>query len=133
MYIKSRTLLTAAVSIIALIAVVSFNGCAASQPTAAVDITGIWRADVETPEGNIELILEISKSTAGVFTTTLDVPIMDAYDIPLSFSFENDVVHWELEEYGSSFNGKLTDPSTIEGTSTQPDGSLGQLVFKRVE
>jgi len=133
MYIKSRTLLTAAVSIIALIAVVSFNGCAALRPTAVVDITGTWRADVETPEGNLEIIMKISKSTAGVFTTTLDVPIMDAYDIPLSFSFENDVVHWELEEFGASFNGKLTDPSTIEGTSSQPDGTTGSLVFKRVE
>ncbi len=133
MYIKSRTLLTAAVSIIALIAVVSFNGCAALRPTAAVDITGTWRADIETPQGNIELIMKISKSTAGAFATTLDVPIMDAYDIPLIFSFENDVVHWEIEEYGSSFNGKLTGPSTIEGTSSQPDGTTASLVFKRVE
>ncbi len=133
MHIKSNTLLTTAVSIIALIAVVSFNGCAALRPTAAVDITGTWRADVETPQGNIEIIMKISKSTAGAFATTLDVPIGDIYDIPLIFSFENDVVHWEIEEYGSSFNGKLTDPSTIEGTSSQPDGTTASLVFKRVE
>jgi len=135
MHIKSRTQVTAAVSIIALIAAVSFNGCASLRPPApaAVDITGTWRADIETPQGDIELFMKISKSTAGTFTTTLELPVMGAYDIPVVFSFKNDVVHWEVEEYGSFFDGKLTDASTIEGTSSQPDGTTTMIVFKRVE
>ena len=133
MYIKSKTLLTANVSIIALIAMVTLNSCASLRPTAAVDITGTWKADIETPQGDLEVLMKISKSTAGAFTAAIDVPVMDAYNIPLIFSFENDVVHYEVEGYESSFDGKLTDPSTIEGTSSQPGGNSRLLVFKRVE
>ena len=132
MYIKSNTLLTAAVSIIALIAVVMLNGCAALRPIATVDITGTWKANIETPQGDMEVLMKISKSSEGAFIATIDAPAMDAYDIPLFFSFENDVVHYEVQGAGYSFNGKLTDPSTIEGSSSQPDGTRA-LIFKRVE
>ena len=132
MYIKSNTILTAAVSIIALIAIVMLNGCAALRPRAAVDITGAWKANMQTPQGDMELFMRISKSSAGAFTATIDAPAMDAYDIPLLFSFENDVVHYEVQGAGYSFDGKLTDPSTIEGSSSQPDGTRA-LIFKRIE
>lgn len=97
----------------------------------AVDITGNWKANISTPDGEFEVILNIRQSTEGTLGATIDVPVMDAYDIPLSFSFENGVVHYEVEGAGYSFNGKLTDPSTIEGSSSQPDGTRS-LIFKRV-
>ncbi|MBA7517209.1 hypothetical protein ES705_09262 [subsurface metagenome] len=132
MHIKSNTLLTTTVSIIALIAIVMLNGCAALRPTATVDFTGAWKANMQTPQGDMEVLMKISKSSAGEFTATIDAPAMDAYDIPLFFSFENDIVHYEVQGARYSFDGKLTDSSTIEGSSSQPDGTRA-LIFKRVE
>ncbi len=99
----------------------------------AVDITGKWKADFETPEGKLETFLNIQKSTDGTLTATIDVPVMDAYNVPLIFSFEKGVVHWEIEEYDVSFNGKLVDPATIEGESSRPGGESSSVIYKRVK
>ena len=96
MHIKSKNLLTASVGIIALITMVTLDGCAALRPAAAVDITGTWRADIEIPEGNFEALMTISKSTAGAYTATIVVAVLGAYDVPLLFSFENNVVHYSV-------------------------------------
>lgn len=133
MNIKSKTLLTATVSIIALIALVTLNSCASLRPAAAVDITGTWRAEVEVPEGTFDVLLTISKSAAGAHTATVDVAILGAYNVPLLFSFENNVVHYEVEGTGYSYDGKLVDPSTIDGISNQPDAPPSPLIFKRME
>ena len=133
MHIKFKNLFTASVSIIALITMVTLDGCAALRPAAVVDITGTWRADIEIPEGNFEALMTISKSTAGAYTATIDVAILGAYDVPLLFSFENNVVHYEVEGTEYSFDGKLVDHSTIEGSSNNPDAPPFQLIFKRIE
>jgi hypothetical protein len=99
----------------------------------AADITGKWKTEFETPEGKLETFLNIQKSTDGALTATIDVPVMDAYDIPLIFSFEKGVVHWEIEEYDVSFNGKLVDPSTIEGESSWSGGESWSAIYKRVK
>ena len=101
---------------------------------AAIDITGTWKANIETPQGDeLEVILNISKSAAGTFTATMDVPDMGAYDFPISFSYDDGVVHYEIEQVGADFNGKLTDPSTIEGEAGSGTGDSGPVTFKRVE
>ena len=105
----------------------------AAAATSATGIAGDWKASFSTPDGDFEIIMHVRQSTGGILSATMDVPIGDVYGIPLIFKFENDVVHWEIEEFGSSFNGKLTDASTIEGSSSQPDGSPFQLNFKRIE
>lgn len=105
---------------------------AATPAAQAVDIAGSWKATFSTPDGDLDVTMHIRQSSGGVLSATMDVPVMDAYDIPLVFSFENNVVHWEIQEVGSSFTGRLTDPSTIEGVSSSPDGSIS-LVFKRIE
>jgi len=133
MHIKSKNLLTASVGIIALITMVTLDGCAAMRPAAAVDITGTWRAAIEVPEGNFEALMTISKSAAGAYTATLDVAVLGAYNIPLLFSFENNVVHYEVQGTGYSYDGKLVDPSTIEGSSINPDAPPSPLIFKRME
>ncbi len=100
----------------------------------AVDITGRWQADFETPEGKLEVFINIQKSTEGTLTATIDVPAFDAYDVPLIFSFENGVVHYEIEGVDAYFDGKLIDPSTIEGLQSQPGGGEpGPAIYKRVE
>ena len=103
---------------------------AAAAP--ASGITGDWKANVSTPDGDFGVTMHIRQSSGGILSATMDVPGMDAYGIPLIFRFENDVVHWEIQDAGYSFNGKQTDPSTIEGSSSQPNGTRS-LVFKRVE
>ncbi len=99
----------------------------------AADITGKWETKFETPEGSLETFMNIQKSSEGTLTATIDVPVIDAYDIPLIFSFEKGVVHWEIEEYDVSFNGKLVDPSTIEGEGSGAGGETWSAIYKRVE
>ena len=99
----------------------------------AVDITGKWKADFETPEGKLETFLNIQKSTDGTLTATIDVPVMDAYNVPLIFSFENGIIHYEIEEVQVSFDGKLIDPATIEGTINRDGGESGSFIYKRVK
>jgi len=109
----------------------------------AVDITGRWKAEFEipegetefeAPEGKLEVFLNIQKSPEGTLTATIDVPAFDAYDVPLIFSFENGVVHYEIDEVQVFFNGKLIDPSTIEGLQSQPGGGEpGPAIYKRVK
>ncbi len=100
---------------------------------AAVDITGTWKANIETPEGDMEVILNISSSEDGMFSATMDVPVMGAYDFPIAFSYEDGVVHYEIEQVGADFNGKLTDSSTIEGVASSGTGDSGPVTFKHVE
>ena len=108
------------------------SACATLKKAPAVDITGNWQATVQTPEGDFEVTMYIRQSTGGILGATMDVPGMDVYDLALIFSYENDVVHYEVVDAGYLFSGKLTDPSTIEGTSSQPNGTRS-LVFKRLE
>ena len=54
-------------------------------------------------------------------------------DIPLIFSFENGVVYFEVEEAQVSFDGKLIDSSTIEGTINRDDGESGSFTYTRVK
>jgi len=109
--------------------------CAAVTKVApAADIAGKWKADIETPEGELEIFLNIQKSPEGTLTATIDAPAFDAYDVPLIFSFEKGVVHYEIEEVQASFDGKLIDPTTIEGVQNQPGGDPGgPIIFKRVK
>lgn len=102
----------------------------------AAEIIGRWRANIEVPEygAEMELILNIRQSADGSVSASLDIPIAEFYDIPITFSYDDGVVHWEIPDYGSTFNGRLIDSSTIEGTSTDPmGGPATTITFKRVE
>ena len=99
----------------------------------AADITGRWKTEFVTPEGSLEMLMNIQKSPEGTLTATIDVPVMDAYDVPLIFSFEKGIVHWEIEEYDVSFNGKLVDSSTIEGESSAAGGESWSVIYERVK
>ncbi len=98
----------------------------------AADITGTWKTGFETSEGTLEVFLHIQKSPEGTLAATIDAPGMDAYDIPLVISFDNGIVHYEIESVGVSFDGKLIDPSTIEGTSSRVGGDSISAIYKRV-
>lgn len=110
------------------------SACATLKKAPPVaDITGDWKANVETPEGDLEILLYIKKSSGGDLEASISVPVMGAYDVPLTFSYENGVVHYEIEGVGVDFDGKLIDPSTIEGLQSQPGGGEpGTITYKRV-
>jgi len=99
----------------------------------AIDITGTWQADFNSPEGKLETFLNIQRVRDGILLATIDVPVMGVSDIPVTFSFENGIVHWEIEAYEVVFDGKPIDSSTIEGTITQADGDPGSAIYKRVK
>ncbi|UCH63152.1 MAG: hypothetical protein JSU77_01475 [Fidelibacterota bacterium] len=109
--------------------------CAAFTKVSPVaDITGTWKAEFDTPEGKLEIFMKINKSATGDFTATMDAPAFGAYDVPLVFSFENGVVHYIIPQVQATFDGKLVDPSTIEGVASSQEGAEpGPAIFKRVE
>lgn len=109
--------------------------CATFTKVAPVaDITGTWKAEFDTPEGKLEIFMKINKSSEGDLTATMDAPAFNAYDVPLIFSFKNGVVHYEIAQVGATFDGKLIDPSTIDGVaSSQAGAEPGPAIFKRVE
>lgn len=133
MHLKAKRLLTVTVSIMALAAMLILDGCAAMRPKAEVDITGTWKAVIETPEGDLEVLMRIAEADKGAYSATVDIPIMGVYDVPLIFSFENGVVHYEVGGTEYAFDGKLTTPSTIEGDSIGEGGVTTFLVYKLVE
>ena len=100
----------------------------------AADITGTWKAEFDSPDGKLEIFMKIYKSSEGNLTATMDAPTFGAYDVPLVFSFENGVVHYEIPQVQATFDGKLIDPSTIEGLASGQSGAEpGPAIFKRVE
>lgn len=105
----------------------------AAPATPAVDITGKWKAVFETPEGNLEVFLDISKDAEGTHSATITVPIMDAYDVPVIFRYEEGAVYYEIMQVGVIFEGQLIDPATISGKSSGGGTEEGEAVYKRVE
>jgi|GEM_PF-2252577 len=100
----------------------------------AADITGTWKAEFNTPDGKLEIFMKINKSSEGNLTATMDAPAFGAYDVPMIFSFENGVVHYKIPQVQATFDGKLIDPSTIEGVASGQSGAEpGPAIFKRVE
>jgi len=101
--------------------------------TPAIDVTGKWKAVFATPEGDLEVFLDISKDAEGTHSATISVPIMDAYDVPIIFRYEGGAVYYEITQVGVIFEGKLIDPATISGKSSGGGTEEGQAVYKRVE
>lgn len=131
---KTHTLLSR-ISLFGIIVFIGLCMACAGRPTPEVsaDITGAWKADIDSPQGRLEIILNITESTEGTYTATMDVPTMGYYDIELVFSYENNVVHYEIPGGYGTFEGKLSDPSTLEGTSSSMGGENYEVTYKRVD
>ncbi|MCH8960945.1 MAG: hypothetical protein IH820_06355 [Bacteroidetes bacterium] len=105
-------------------------------PAVAVSpIVGDWEGPLANPDGStLQVVFHITQDNAGNLTATFDSPDQDAFGVPLDeVRFENGELYLYLKVIGGSYTGALQEGNeTIEGTWTQPAGSLA-LNMERVE
>ncbi len=91
------------------------------------DIIGTWNGSftVEPPGADsvtLRIVFHIEAADEG-FTSTLDSPDQNAFDIPTdATTFAEKELSIKIEQLGFGYTGKLTDPKNIDGSFTQ----LGQ-------
>ena len=105
-------------------------------PAVAVSpIVGDWEGPLANPNGStLRVVFHITQDNAGNLTATFDSPDQGAFGVPVDeVRFENGELYLYLKVIGGSYTGALQEgDETIEGTWTQPAGSLA-LNMERVE
>jgi hypothetical protein len=94
---------------------------------------GDWQGSLDTGSGTLRIVLHIKKGDDGTLTGTLDSVDQGAKDIKLTaVSYKDEVFHFEIQNLGASYDGKMNKKSTeIAGEWKQQGASLA-LTFKRV-
>lgn len=105
-------------------------------PAVAVSpIVGDWQGSLANPDGStLRVVFHITQDNAGNLTATFDSPDQGAFGVPVDeVRFENGEFYLYLKVIGGSYTGALQEgDETIEGTWTQPEGSLA-LNMERLE
>ena len=93
---------------------------------------GDWEGKLDTGNGSLRVVVHISQTADGKLTGTLDSPDQGATGIAISsITYEEPDLRFEIERFGSSFDGKMSkDGSEIVGSWKQGSASL-PLTFKR--
>ena len=107
------------------------------EPPAVVEapIVGDWEGPLANPDGStLRVVFHITQDDAGNLTAIFDSPDQGAFGVPLDeVRFENGELYLYLKVIDGSYTGALQEgDETIEGTWTQPAGSLA-LNMERVE
>jgi uncharacterized protein len=97
----------------------------------AQDIAGDWQGSLNTGQGELRLVLHITKGPDGEFKATLDSVDQGANGIPVSsISFKNSKLSLGIDAVHGTYEGTLAaDGKTISGTWSQ--GTALALDFKR--
>jgi hypothetical protein len=104
---------------------------AMAMPSASTAI-GDWEGTIDTGGGSLRVIVHISQAADGKLKGSLDSPDQGAAGETIdSVTYEEPDLHFAIERFGSSFDGKMNqDNSEITGTWKQSKRAL-PLVFKR--
>ena len=101
--------------IILLLAVVTIS---------AQDIVGTWSGALETPQGQLRINFNITKTDAG-YTTTMDSPDQGALGLAVDeTTFKESELSIKASAYNLEYVGKLVDKTSINGTLNQHGQSL---------
>lgn len=94
------------------------------------EITGDWYGELNVQDRNMGIVFHISESQDG-YTTTLDSPAQNAFDIPVeSKSFEDNVLEVKAPKLGGfHFKGRLMQEE-LSGSLRQ-GGALVPLKLSR--
>jgi len=97
----------------------------------AQDIAGDWQGSLNTGQGELRLVLHITKGADGALKATLDSVDQGANGIPVSsISFKNSKLSLGIDAVGGTYEGTVAaDGKTISGTWSQ--GTALALDFKR--
>ncbi len=97
-------------------------------------VSGFWKANLQSQNKNLPLILKITKTEKDSLNAVLDSPLQSAYDIPVTdFQLFNDSIRLKIRSLGVNFKGKINfQDSTITGLFKQSIFKE-QLVFHKTE
>ena len=95
-------------------------------------LIGDWEGKIDTGNGSLRVIVHISQGAEGTLTGSLDSPDQGSTGTALdSINYKDPDLHFAIESFGSSFDGKMNrDSSEITGEWKQSGRTL-PLVFKR--
>ena len=89
--------------------------------------SGHWEGAVQTPNGDMVMMVDLAKNSAGVWIGSMSLPAGNVIDVPLTkVSVENNTVRFAMAEMpgAPSFEGKLSaDGNDFSGTATAPNGA----------
>ena len=98
--------------------------------TPAPGLEGTWRGTLETPSGNLRLVLQISKAPDGLLTGQLD-SVDQGSRIPIDrITLTGDVVRLEIKSIGGTYEGTL-NPGRTELTGKWTQAGTLPLTFTR--
>jgi pimeloyl-ACP methyl ester carboxylesterase len=100
----------------------------------AQDITGQWNSLLKVPGASLRLLIHITESEDGSFSSKMDSPDQNSYGIPTtSTTFKDGTLNFEIASMALEYSGEFnTDTETIEGTFKQ-GGQSFPLNFNRKE
>ncbi len=103
----------------------------ASDDAAARDISGVWRGVLNSPAGQLHLVLKVSMGSDGKLKALLDSPDQNASNLPVdSITFEDSYLRFEMKAIHATFEGGSSrDGSEISGEFRQ--GLPSPLVWRR--
>jgi pimeloyl-ACP methyl ester carboxylesterase len=96
----------------------------------AQDITGAWNGSLNLPQGELPLIINISKSGSS-YSATMDSPKQGAKDIPVAIAFEDNNLHITLP--AANFDYKATYVNNVFNGTLNQNGNTYKLDLKRGE
>ena len=102
---------------------------AASAPA----VVGDWEGALDAGNGHsLRVVAHFAQAKDDSLTGTLDSPDQGATGIAITIGFPQPDVHFDIEQFGCSFEGKINkENSEIAGQWKQGGASL-PLTFKRV-
>lgn len=102
-----------------------------SITASAQSLVGKWQGNLKLGPSKLALVFNISESSPGTLSATLDVPDQGAYGLPCEASVASDKIDVQIPAIGGSFTGTLNG-NKIEGTFSQRGFNL-PLTLEAVE
>ena len=107
-------------SITSLICVLFALNIAASGQRSANDIEGSWSGVLNTPAGNLSLVLNFSLSEAEILEATLDSPDQGAFGIPCGkVNLNGDTIDVDVPAIQGSYSGVFSNDTLLSGAWKQ--------------
>jgi hypothetical protein len=90
--------------------------------------SGHWEGALQTPNGEMAMIVDLGKNPAGLWIGSMSLPTGNVNDVPLSKIFvDSGAVRFSMADIpgAPSFEGKLSaDTNELSGTAASPNGMV---------
>ena len=104
----------------------------AASKQAAQKLAGVWNGTLAAGAANLRLRVEITQTSAGAATGTLESLDQGANDIPLSvITCKESAVHFEARGIGAYYDGTLSAAGVVLAGQWHQSGQALPLEFKK--